>query len=1028
MTPASHDDDPDPSARPSGEGSTPDGTTRTADGPRRPLSCEDSVVPTDQSVADQTAETMLLRQRRPADRSLERGVMIGRYLVIDRIGAGGMGVVYRAYDPELDRRIAIKLLHISPSAGKSSSRPRARLLREAQALAQLSHPNVIAIHDVGTYDDDVFIAMELVDGRTLRKWIKGIKPEQQQIVDVFVAAGRGLAAAHGSGLIHRDFKPDNVIVGDDGRVRVLDFGLARAIDMATHDELSGDDDSDADTDADADADANANAATGDSNTPLTNSRSQLAAPLTVAGHLLGTPAYMAPEQHLGLAVDDKADQFAFCVSLYEALYGVRPFPGKTRDALSSRVCSGHVDEAPRGARVPTRWRRILLRGLAAEPDDRYASMNDLLNDLSRRPMSRRRIGAVIAVAAVAVSLLAVIMVTTRSSRLCTGASDRLRGVWDSEVSREVYRAFTASGRPYAADTFARVSRSLDGYAEAWTEMHSSACTATRISGEQSLQLLDLRMACLDRRRAALAALTRVFTTGVDAAVVDNAVGAVLALPPLADCADTDALTAVVPLPADPATRAKINEYDDALADIAALHNAGKFKLGLAAITPLIDEVNSLGYQPLIASANDLLGELLASTADEAGAVRAFTAAAAAAAAGHDDVVHARALISLLWSSGQGTGKPEATEVYAEVAHNAVMRAGATPDLMSRYASTYGVVLHRQGHYERALPLLERALAIKEGAFGDDDLRLTSTLNMLGEVHRARGDYEQARTCYQRAMEIQEQHIGPEHPDLSVTINNLGGLMVDLGDYVAARSYLERSLSIDETSLGPEHPRVATSLANLGGLLSTQGKGAEARPYLERAIALQEKSLAADHPDLAMSLHNLGSALFELGEYEASLHYCQRALAIFTKVLGPDHPHLAFPLQGVGNSLTELGRFSEARPYLERALAIQKKTLGDDHPYLAYTLNSLGACLLGMNDLGPAVAALEQTVTILVAKGVDPSGLAQARFTLAQVLWKAGRDRKRALSLAQTAREFFASSDEDNPGVLAEVDAWLREHR
>jgi serine/threonine protein kinase len=269
-----------------------------------------------------------------------------------------MGAVYAAHDPELERTVALKVLHVGPSRDEGALRT--RLKREAQALARLSHPNVVSVYDVGTWRQGVFIAMELVEGATLRAWLQ--RPHDwRTIVDVFVSAGRGLEAAHRAGLVHRDFKPDNVLIGaeadsghaglDTGRVRVTDFGLARIAGLQE-------------------------SAAGQTDGPLDLS-------ITRTGTLLGTPAYMSPEQMFGRATDARTDIFSFCVSLYEALYGERPFAGENLASLRAAIVAQRVREPPRGRKVPGWLRRVLLRGLSATPDARVASMPALLAALTR---------------------------------------------------------------------------------------------------------------------------------------------------------------------------------------------------------------------------------------------------------------------------------------------------------------------------------------------------------------------------------------------------------------------------------------------------------------------------------------------------------------------------------------------------------------------------------------------------------------------------------------------------------------------
>src|SRR5688572_8103442 len=348
--------------------------------------------------------------------TLARGASIGRYVVLGLVGRGGMGEVYAAYDPELDRKVAVKLLRVKPGAGVSLAEGRQRTLREAQAIARLSHPNVVVVYDVGTFEEKVFIAMEFLDGNTAGYWAQVQRRTWQEVLKVYVAAGRGLAAAHDKGLVHRDFKPENVMVGRDGQVRVMDFGLARQV---------------SDKPAAAEKPVTPIALAGESSTVVTQrialAVSEPGVPqpvdvstlvlnglngagsgpmsaedmhtsnsgmfdhrLTRTGAMMGTPAYMAPEQFRGVATDARTDQFSFCIALYEALYGERPFAGNTLMALTTNVVNGKIREAPPNSNVPAWIRKILLRGLRVSPDERYPGTSELLDALAKNPAVARR--------------------------------------------------------------------------------------------------------------------------------------------------------------------------------------------------------------------------------------------------------------------------------------------------------------------------------------------------------------------------------------------------------------------------------------------------------------------------------------------------------------------------------------------------------------------------------------------------------------------------------------------------------------
>ncbi len=283
--------------------------------------------------------------------ALAPGTRVGRYRIREAVGSGAMGIVYVADDEELGRKVAVKMLR---APHEDAAR---RLRREAQAVARLSHPNVVVVHEVGIFEEHVFMAMEFVEGASLASWL-GQKRALRDVLDVFVQAGRALAAAHAARLVHRDFKPDNVLVGRDGRVRVVDFGLARV-------------------DVDTVTDPPSKSVEGGEKTSSTHT-----------GALVGTPAYMAPEQFKGQPADAATDQFAFCVTLYEAIHGVRPFEADSLQSLARAVTRGEVRWPAAAPGVPSQLERLLRRGLSVRPEDRYASMETLLDQLSSVQLSR----------------------------------------------------------------------------------------------------------------------------------------------------------------------------------------------------------------------------------------------------------------------------------------------------------------------------------------------------------------------------------------------------------------------------------------------------------------------------------------------------------------------------------------------------------------------------------------------------------------------------------------------------------------
>jgi serine/threonine protein kinase len=308
------------------------------------------------------------------------------YELLERVGEGGMGVVYKAYDQTLDRKVALKLVRSRAADDAERAAQSARVLREAQAMAKLSHPNVVPVFQVGVHQGAVFIAMEFVDGMTLTSWLQKAPRRWQDIVRVLVRAGSGLEAAHKADLVHRDFKPDNILICHNNEVRVTDFGLARQTSALPAPQP----------------------APGSLPAPI-SSMGRLKSH-SITGQILGTPVYMAPEQHRAEEVDGRADQFSFCVTLYEALFGHRPFSGSTYMELSVNVATGKMAPIPATPRIPRYVRNVLLRGLSTDAKDRYPSMTVLLAELDRGPSQRRNIAlAAIGVAGIGIGVTSLVL-------------------------------------------------------------------------------------------------------------------------------------------------------------------------------------------------------------------------------------------------------------------------------------------------------------------------------------------------------------------------------------------------------------------------------------------------------------------------------------------------------------------------------------------------------------------------------------------------------------------------------------------
>ncbi|HUS32640.1 MAG TPA: serine/threonine-protein kinase, partial [Kofleriaceae bacterium] len=416
---------------------------------------------------------------RPSATALAPSTMLGRYVVLSELARGGMSVVYVAYDPELDRRVALKVVRRS----KLSEIHRARLHREAQALARLSHPSVVTVFDVGDIEDDTFVAMELLDGVTLREWVKQKPRTWREVVRVIVAAGRGLAAAHEAGIVHRDVKPDNIVIAASGAVKLVDFGIARDL---------GDRSADSGEMAQVEA-AALEAAARDSVDDLqlaANSSGGLAArpleQITQLGFIVGTPAYMPPEQRSQKPeADERSDQYSLCATLYEALYKQKPLTSTKKAILDRREALTVADRpgdtrslaapAPKGSDVPAWLQRVVTRGLAVNPAQRYPSVDALLRELDRDPARALRrgvaaVGALAAVAALAIVVTAKLMPSHAPGPSCGTGEDRVAGVWNANRRADLERVGATRGGPIAGAALGMFATTVDQYVAGWQGM------------------------------------------------------------------------------------------------------------------------------------------------------------------------------------------------------------------------------------------------------------------------------------------------------------------------------------------------------------------------------------------------------------------------------------------------------------------------------------------------------------------------------------------------------------------------------
>jgi serine/threonine protein kinase len=677
-------------------------------------------------------------------------VRVGRYEIESRLGQGGMGVVYLARDVQLGRKVAVKVLHVSDAGTAGGSN---RLLREAQSLARLSHPNVVQIFEVGEHDDQVFVAMEFVQGRTLGDLTPGPEGEDSidSILDAFCQAGLGLAAAHESGLIHRDFKPDNAMIGEAGRVRVLDFGLAREegdLSLAALAKVSDLDESLDDT--------------GVSATDAT-----LKAAITRAGVLVGTPAYISPEQYLGASATPKSDQFAFCVSLWERLYGNRPFGARTLVRLAEAITTGRISAPSRARGVPFSVRRALRRGLRVDPDLRYPTMRELVDVLSpAKRRERRRLFGAVGVLGVAASLALWSLPNSSGS-----AGDPATEVDETEAGR-IARLLTR----------AAMRNELAKYDEGY-EIASQARDAARAAGDgaaegRALTLMGRASEELGDTKRALDLIQR---------------GAELSLA----AGDTPSYAAATTWLAWRYARDSKLERAD------------------AAVAKSEETLRQLGHVPVLeASLQEAKGEIAVRRGDLEASIGFHREALRLR---HDELGdrHYKVAISKnnvangLMRQGNYA---EARSLMGESAEVQEALRGPSHPHLATILSNMGAVdieLGREAEdperrrelLGRAEGELGRALALREEGQGAGHKSTVYMRQNLGEAYLELGELEPARREFLAALKLKEEHYPKRRASLATTLTSLAKVELASSDFVAAELHLTRALEIREGTDG-----------------------------------------------------------------------------------------------------------------------------------------------------------------------------------------------------------------------------------
>jgi len=922
--------------------------------------------------------------------------MLGRYVVLDRLGEGGMGVVVAAFDPELDRKVAIKILR--GTEGARADARTARLQREARALARLVHPNVVSVFDVGAFDSSVFVAMEYVHGETLAAHMERWKEHGaswQEVVHVFVDAGRGLAAAHDAGMVHRDFKPANVMVAEDGRVVVLDFGLAQAVsEQETEDgeraSVSGSD-----------------------------------VRLTRTGAMLGTPAYMSPEQMCQEPVGPASDQFSFCVALFQALHGRRPFSGDSLPKIVDSVLSGEIELPTSDSNVPRWLHRALLRGLSRSPTDRFESMDALLAALEPPPSKPSTARWWVAGTAVVVASVGGWTLSQRVRGPCEGVGEGVRAVWTQGRADELQARFLEVEGTFGAEVAALVVPKLDAYAERWANGRRGACEATRLRGVASEALLLSRELCYERSLAALDGWVTVATTAESGAVI-GAPTTVDLLPSLEECESdvvdlrrADALT-------DPEARAEVQRIEGALERAISSAQLGRLEGVEAMLTQALADAEALGDPRLQSRALRHRARYLVNTGkDKAAAVEAIEAAVLQAEASGDDRELMNALHGVVLFVGGHAGDVDRGTIVLDRWDAVMSRNDRRPTLVRPWLLARAKLAQRARDNDGVIAAVEQLLTLvdeQELPFQADDVAARS---MLATAYLRANRLDDAEAMAREALTLGEAQLGAAHPTNALTEVVFARIELDRGDDEAALAAFRRAAQTMAARYPGGNRNHAAIRNAIGRTLRALGRPEEALVEYAAGLELMVRIVGPDDLDVASFQTNVGNAKSDLGKLTEGIAHFEDALRIERLALGEKSDTTFYGAMNLASAYLDAGRLDDAATLYGQANDWRIEHHGHEDAVRAEAVSGLGRVAQARGDLERADSRMSEGVALLTPK-VRSYVRAAAKFRLAKVRWALGK-KAEARALCRAAIEDWESGPKSKQRMLAEAKAWLAEH-